>query len=160
MKRSSEQRARCVIERQSREGTQFKRIGHLLCEFEMGLNSMAARFFTGLCFVVRSSAMAHEGVTCYLTRSWRHGELIPGVAQPRKPAATKVTAARPRRWHVSTTAQSPNSTPSRSFHPSADLFTHRVHAVLRLAQITAPSMDHGARHTSGKKDLLQLIVRV
>jgi hypothetical protein len=121
MKRSSEQWARCVIERQSREGTQFKGTGHLLCEFEMGLNSMAARFFTGLSFMLRSSAMAHKGVTCYLTRSWRHGELVPSVAQPRKPIATKVTAARPRRWHVSTTAQSPNSTPSGSFHPSADL---------------------------------------
>jgi hypothetical protein len=108
--------ARCITERRSREGTQFKGAGHLLREFEMGLNSTAVRSFTGLSFVGRSSAIAHGGVTCHLTRLWQHGELVPSVAQPRKPAATKVTAARPRRRQVGTAAQSPNSTP-RIFSP-------------------------------------------
>jgi hypothetical protein len=45
---------------------QFIGIDHRCHDFEMRLNSLAARPFTSLGFVVHSIAAAHEGVTCHL----------------------------------------------------------------------------------------------
>jgi hypothetical protein len=46
--------------------TEFKGTDHLLHEFETRLNSSSARYFPGLSFVARSSAIAHGGVICHL----------------------------------------------------------------------------------------------
>jgi hypothetical protein len=128
--------AGCVTIGRSREGTQFIVITRVLCEFRMRTFTAVVRSFTSLCFVARSGAIAHGGVTCHLYRyddvvNWSLVWRNRGSPQPPKlPPLGHIVI----KWAPQ--GRAPIQSPG-SFHSPVDLFAHRIDVVLSIARITA-----------------------